>query len=238
MNNALTTIITNTAARPPGGLESMPLFSSVSCCRAFSFQGCSISLLPRLLLWAALWLWCPVWGSRDVGSGQVLIYAAAVVCEALQRVYSNSLCLPCAITQKAKYKPWSILSAALLMSLWGGTLLLCSFRCLSGCCIPCKRKVLFLSLQSFTYGVITPIVILGFQKGSKQRFCTPLCRTKSVVSECKSLLLTCIIMLSLWLSSLWSAAILSKLWHKTSGSRCYMLPLLCVCSMCYHTVYE
>ena len=122
MNNALTTIITNTAARPPGDLESMPLFSSVSRCKAFSFQGC--------------------------------------------------------------------------------TLLLYSFRCRSGCCIPCKRKVLFLSLQSFTYGVITPIVILGFQKGSKQRFCTPLCRTKSVVSECKSLLLTCIIMLSLWLSSL------------------------------------
>lgn len=95
----------NTAARPPGNLESMPLFSSVSCCKAFSFQGCSISLLPCLLLWAALWLWCPVWGSRDVGSGQVLIYAAAVVCEALQRVYSNSLCLPCAITQKAKHKP-------------------------------------------------------------------------------------------------------------------------------------
>ena len=169
-----------TAAYSPGDLESIPLFSSVSRGKAFSFQGGSISLFPCFV-------------------------AAAVVCEALQRVYSNSLYLSCAITQKANTSReryfqrlfqcrFGVYSIAMLfpVSLW----------VLSMCCIPCKRKVLFLSLQAFTYGVITPIVILGFQKGSKQRFCTPLCRTKSVVSECKSLLLTCIIMLSLWLSSL------------------------------------
>jgi hypothetical protein len=49
-----------TAARFPGDLESMPLFSSVSRCKAFSFQGCSILLLPCFTAVAALRLWCPV----------------------------------------------------------------------------------------------------------------------------------------------------------------------------------
>lgn len=152
----------------------------------------------------------PVWSLRAVGSGQVLIYAAATVCEALQRVYSNSLYLSCAITQKAKYKPWAILSAALSISLWGVLYCYALSGVALGAVLPCKRKVLFLSLQAFTYVVIASIVILGFQKGSKLRICVHNVSTNSLVSECKSLLLTCIIMLSLWLSLLWSAAILSK----------------------------
>ena len=113
----LLTGINRTAARPPNEPESMPLFSSVSRCKAFSFQGCSILLLPCFTAVVALWSWCPVSdlgrlplkkepvAALGVGSGQVLIYAAAAVCEALQRAYSNSLYLSHAITQKAKYKP-------------------------------------------------------------------------------------------------------------------------------------
>ena len=46
--------------------------------------------------------------------------------------------------------------------------------------------MLFLSLQAITCVVIASIVILGFQKGSKHRFCMYNVYTKSLVSEIRA----------------------------------------------------